>query len=256
MEHSMEDVTQQSGPGKRRSASVLRPGRYLYVGAALTIALIAIPAFTRTYWAPMASSALVLHPAVHIHAVLFFLWIAVLITQTVLPLRGRIAAHQALGLAGIALAALMVFSGILATIASLKAGLAGPRPEAARLSAGLGFGGMLLFSSFIIAGIANLRRPDWHRRLMLVATISILQAAIARWIMLIPTFNMPQRVLIGAVIVDALLVVIALLDMRSQRRLHPAWIVGLSAMLAVQWARVAIQPSDTWLAFTAWLAAL
>jgi hypothetical protein len=234
----------------------IRNGRYFYLGAAVVLAVLVLPAFTRTYWAPMARGELALHPAVHVHAVLFFLWIALLITQAALQMRGRIAAHRALGLAGIALAALMVFSGILASIASLKAGIVGPRPQAVRLAAGLSFGGMLLFSGFIIAAIANLRRPEWHRRLILIGTISILQAAIARWIMLIPNINQPQRVLIGAVIVDSLLVGIALLDARSQKRFHPAWAIGLAAMLFVQWARVAIQPTETWLAFTAWLAAL
>lgn len=233
-----------------------RDGRYLYLGAGVVIAMLVLPAFTRTYWAPMARGELALHPAVHVHAVLFFLWIALLITQALLQLRGRVAAHRALGLAGIALAALMVFSGILAAIASLKLGIVGPRPQAVRLAAGLSFGGMLLFSGFIIAAIANVRRPEWHRRLMLIATISILQAAIARWIMLIPAINQPRRVLIGAVIVDLLLVGIALLDVRNQKRLHPAWPIGLAALLFVQWARVAIQPTEPWLAFTAWLAAL
>lgn len=235
---------------------IIRSGRYLYLGTAMLLALLVIPAFTRTYWAPMARGDLVLHPAVHVHAVLFFLWMALLIAQAVLPLRGRVAAHRALGLAGIALAALMVFSGILAAIASLKAGIEGPRPAAARLAAGLSFGGMLLFSGFIIAGVANLRRPEWHRRLMLVATFGILQAAIARWIMLIPTINQPQRVLLGAVIVDVLLVAVALLDARRRRRMHPAWSIGLAALLLVQWARVAMQSTEPWLAFTAWLAAL
>jgi hypothetical protein len=91
---------------------------------------------------------------------------------------------------------------------------------------------------------------------MLIATIGILQSAIARWIMLIPAISLPQRVLIGAVIVDLLLVGIALLEARTQKRLHPAWPIGLAAMVFVQWARVAMQPTEPWLAFTAWLAAL
>jgi hypothetical protein len=234
----------------------IRNGRYLYLGAAAVLAILIFPAFTRTYWAPMARSELALHPAVHVHAVLFFLWIALLFTQALLQVRGRITAHRALGLAGIALAALMVFSGILATIAGLKAGLVGPRPQVARLSAALSFGGMLLFSGFVIASIANLRRPEWHRRLMLIGTIGILQSAIARWIMLIPAISLPQRVLIGAVLVDLLLVGIALLDARNQKRLHPAWPIGLAALVFVQWARVAMQPTEPWLAFTAWLAKL
>lgn len=239
-----------------RVASRPRSGGAFYTGAAIVVAALVIPAFTRTYWAPLGRGTLALHPAIHVHAVLFFLWVGLFLAQAWLIRRGRVEWHRSLGLAGIALAALMVFSGVVAAIVSLKTGLVGPRPDAARLAAGLSFGGMLLFSGFVIAGIANLRRPDWHRRLMLIATLSILQAAIARWIMLIPSIGQPRRVLIGALIVDALLLTLAWIDARAQRRLHPAWIVGAVALLTVQWARVAMQPTQTWLAFTAWLASL
>ncbi len=231
-------------------------GRLLYIGSALGIMLLAVPAFTRTYWAPMVRGTVSLHPAIHVHAVLFFAWLALLVTQSWLPLRGRIAAHRALGLAGIAIAALMVFAGVVAAIVSLKAGLPGPRPVAARTAAALSFGGMVLFSTFVIAGIANIRRPDWHKRLLLLANLGILQAAIARWIMLIPAIGQPLRILIGAVIVDALLLIVVLVDARAQRRLHPAWLVGAALLITVQCVRVVIVPTDGWIGFTGWLARL
>jgi hypothetical protein len=233
-----------------------KAGRYLYVGAAAGILLLVVPAFTRTYWAPLARGNAGLHPAIHLHSVLFFAWVGLFLAQTILPLRKRIAAHRGLGLAGIALAALMVLSGLLAAVVSLKSGLEEPRPHVARTAAALSFGGMLLFSTFMIAGISTLRRPAWHKRLMVLATLSILQAAIARWIMLIPDIGQPTRILIGAVIVDVLLLTVAWVDTRAQGRLHPAWAVGGALILCVQWIRIAILPTAEWLAFTNWLAQL
>jgi hypothetical protein len=72
--------------------------------------------------------------------------------------------------------------------------------------------------------------------------------------MLVPSISQPQRVLIGAIFVDVLLVTLMLLDARAHRRVHPAWLIGIPLIVAVQWVRVAIQPTQTWIAFADWLA--
>jgi hypothetical protein len=230
--------------------------RYLYVGTALTLFVLVYFAFTRTFWAPLAERSLALHPTIVVHAVLFFLWTALFVVQTWLPLANRTALHRDLGLLGIALAAIMVFSGILAAIVSLKGELAGPRPEIARTAAVLSFSGMTLLSTFFVLAIANIRRPEFHKRLMLLTNFSILQAAIARFIMLVPAIAQPQRVVIGAVIVDALVVVVALLDARARGRVHPVFVAGGAFIVTVQYLRSQLLGTDAWATFCAWLAAL
>jgi hypothetical protein len=159
-------------------------------------------------------------------------------------------------LLGIALAATMVFGGLLAAIVSLQAGLSGPRPEAARTAAVLSFSGMTLFTTFFVLAIANLRRLERHKRLMVLASFAILQAAIARFIMLFPVIAQPQRVVIGAFIVDALILAVALIDARTRGRIHPVYIVGGAFMAAIQYLRVQLLDTAAWTAFCAWLAAL
>jgi hypothetical protein len=151
----------------------------------------------------------------------------------------------------------MVCSGILAAIVSLKAGVAGPRPHMARTAAALSFGGMLVFTTFVAAGIANVRRPEVHKRWMVLATFGILQAAIARWIMLVPAIGQPLRILIGAVIVDLMIIAVALVDARARGgRVHPVYVTGLALLVLVQWARAAVLDTAPWLRFTTWLVAL
>ncbi len=231
-------------------------GRYLYLGTALVLTALVYLAFTRTFWSPLAAGSLALHPAIVVHAVLFFLWMVFLAVQAWLPLAGRTALHRELGLLGIALAALMVFSGMLATIVSLKQGLPGPQPHAARTGAVLSVAAMVMFSTFIVLAIANTRRPEIHKRLMLLATFSILQAAIARFIMLVPSIAQPQRVVIGALIVDALIVAVALLDARARGRVHPVYVAGGAFIAGVQYLRAELLVTDAWATFCAWLAAL
>jgi hypothetical protein len=228
---------------------------HLYVSVSVVVALIAFLGFAPTYWLPLASGTLDLHPIVHVHAALFFLWTLVFIVQTALVASGRTRWHRELGLAGIALASAMVFSGILATIVSLQAFLP-VRPEFARMSTALGLSGMALFTAFVTLAIANIRRPERHKRLMVLASFSIVQAAAARVIRLVPSIALADRILLGAVAVDLLLLVVVLLDRRSAGRVHPVWIFGGAALVSIQYLRIAILPMQAWKNFTLWLATL
>lgn len=238
-----------------RTATQASTHRYFYVGIATLLAIIVFLAFTRTYWAPLGRRTLALHPAIQVHAMLFFLWTAFFLIQTVLPLRNRVALHRQAGMFGIALAAMMVFSGVLGLIVSLKSGLE-VRPQIARTAAALSVGGMTLFSTFIALAIANVLRPERHKRFMVLATFSILQAAIARLIMLIPSIGQPLRITIGTIMVDLMLLTVIAMDSRAQRRVHPVYVGGALFILFVQWARIAILDTQVWIDFTRWLAAL
>jgi hypothetical protein len=145
---------------------------------------------------------------------------------------------------------------LLAAIVSLQAGLPGPRPEAARTGAMLSFSGMTLFTTFFVLAIANLRRLERHKRLMVLASFSILQAAIARFIMLFPVIAQPQRVVIGALVVDALLLAVALIDARARGRLHPVYVAGGAFIAVIQFLRAQLLPTAAWADFCARLAAL
>ena len=238
----------------RPPAEVVR-ARYLYVGLSVLFALIAFLGFAPSYWVPLASGTLDLHPTVHVHAALFFLWTLLFVAQTALVATGRTRPHRELGLAGIAVASAMVFSGILATIVSLQA-LLPVRPELARTSAALGFSSMALFVTFVTLAIANIRRPERHKRLMVLASFTISQAAVVRLIRLVPSTELTGRVFLGAVAVDLLLLAVVLIDRRSTGRVHPVWLLGGAAMVSVQYLRVAIVPTEFWRAVTQWLAML
>lgn len=230
--------------------------RHLYLLTAAVLAVIVFAAFTRTFWAPIAAGSLALHPAIVVHAVLFFAWPILFLAQCWLPLAGHTATHRALGLFGIALAALMVFSGILGTIVDLQANLAGPNPKLARTSAVLGFSSMALFTTFFTLAIVNLGPPERHKRLMVLATFSILQAAVARLLLLIPSIGLPLRVTLGAVVVDTLLLAVVALDARARGRAHPTYLAGAALLVLVQFARAELLQTQSWAAFCLWLAEL
>jgi hypothetical protein len=110
---------------------------------------------------------------------------------------------------------------------------------------------------------------DAHKRLMLVATISILEAPIARVfkfflapaeIQALPLRDQPPPMLqltIGPYIVCDLLILGAMLyDWRTRGRPHPAYLIAGGALVAVQVLRFPLGPTPQWHAFAQWMMSL
>ena len=252
MSTASSDSSVLAGSGRLHAAR----RRGFAVSVATFFAAVAVVGFTPTYWAPLIAGRLNLHPAIHVHAVLFFTWVVFLALQTMLVYRGRTRWHREAGLFGIALAALMVFSGVLAAIVSLRAGLRGPRPDVARTTVALSLSGMVVFTTFIAAGIASIRRPEWHRRLMLLASFELLQPGVGRLVRRLPGLAPSTSIVIATALVDVVLLLIILADRRSTGRVHTAWRMGAAFLLIVQGLSIASLHTALWIAFTNWLAAM
>ena len=108
-------------------------------------------------------------------------------TQTALVAGGRRDIHRRLGVAGAVLAAAMVVVGTILAIWNAREGRAPPGvPPLPFLIIPLF--DMLVFAPLVAAAVWYRRRPETHKRLMLLATLSLLAAAVAR----LPTRS-PQR---------------------------------------------------------------
>lgn len=230
--------------------------RHFYVAIAGFIFVFTLVAFARTYWAPMAAGSLDMHAAFHAHAALFFAWTFYFLIQTMLVAQGRTLLHREFGMLGVALAGAMVFSGVLVVIVNLSLLMGTPRERIVLGTAILALSAMVLFASFMTAAVANIRQPEWHKRLMVLATFSLLQAVVARYVLLIPDLAQPHRALISAAIVDLLLMGVILADARIKGRIHPAYLVGSALLLFVQVARSPLTHTPLWHDACAWLASL
>jgi hypothetical protein len=81
-----------------------------------------------------------------------------------------------------------------------------------------------------------------------------LQAAIARVIQLFPAISFPQRMTIGAVVVDVLLLGVIAIDTRLHRRLHPVYVLGFALLVTTQVSRALVLKTEWWTRFGNWLA--
>jgi hypothetical protein len=109
---------------------------------------------------------------------------------------------------------------------------------------------ILVFSILVAAGFYYRRQAETHKRLMLLATIAILDAGIGR----------PPFAFIAAIgppaffgLADLILLACIFYDIDVHRRLHPAYLWGGFVLVASQPIRLAVGRTGAWLAFANWL---
>jgi hypothetical protein len=227
-----------------------RAERPLYSAAALVAALVVLAGFAPSYYLKSVFGAADLSTLKHVHGVVMTSWFVLFFVQARLAATGRIAIHRQLGLAGIFLAVLVVAIGTTLGIAAAKAGVT-PVPGVSPLAfLVLPIGEMVAFAVLFTAAISLRKRTDYHKRLMLLASLAMLAPAFAR----LPTqalglsgppvfFAMTDLTIIGCIAYDTV----------RNRRLHPAFAGGLAFIVVVQFGRLVLSQTALWGRFAAWL---
>jgi hypothetical protein len=236
--------------------------RYFYFYMALSCIAVAFLGFAPTYWVPMATGSFPSMPVIHFHGMLFFAWTLYFAFQTWLAASGRVARHRTIGMIGVSLATAMTIFGFLAAVNAMKRSAALGLTDAGIAFAIVPLSGILFFAVVFSLAIANTRQPETHKRLMLLAGISILDAAVARWFL---TFLAPagpagpppvEITIIPALVAYLLLVPAMIFDWRRQGRPHPVYIYGGIALLAVKLLNWPISITPAWHVFAGGILAL
>lgn len=238
-------------------------GQRFYFHMSLVCLGVAVLGFAPTYWMPMARGALQVSPITHVHALFAYAWVLLFVLQASLASSGRITRHRELGVAGVAIATALCFSGTATAINSIKRMELLGLGETARAFSIVSISGVVFFAALFIIALLNVHRPDVHRRLMLVNTAGLLQAAVGRWFVL---FLAPDRATAGpppvlvtvmpGLVVNLIIVAAMIHDRRTRGRVHPAYWVAGGALLAVQLLRVPLSATTAWMRATDWLVAL
>ncbi len=239
-----------------------------YVCMAAACALLAFGAFAPTYWLQVPAGTFVGPPILHIHGVLFSSWTLLLLWQSWLVASGQLARHRAWGLAAISLATAMVAVGLVAAIGTLSVGLAAGYGDRSRAFLVLPLSTISLFAAFFAAAVFNIRNPEAHKRLILLATISLLQAAMGRvfYALIVgvsagarPGLGPPAPVsfaIVPSLILELLIVAGMVHDWRTRGRPHRVWLIGLAVITAVILLRVPLSATSGWRALADALAHL
>ena len=239
-----------------QASRVSAAGRYdrvFYSAIAIALITVVFAGFSSTYYAPMALgrqartvSGGPITPLVHAHGLLFTGWMALFVVQAVLIARKRLPVHRTLGTAGALLAVAMVFVGTAIAVRTAQRGGAPPGIDPRSFLAVPLFD-LVLFSGFVTAALFFRRNKEAHKRLMLLASVSIVAAAFARigGITLNPFvfFGLAGLFIVAGVVYDA----------SSRGRVHPAYIWGGAVFAISVPLRLALSATGAWLAVADWL---
>ena len=161
-------------------------------------------------------------------------WFVLFATQTWLIEAHRVRLHRRLGIFGALLAATILIVGAAVVTINAREGRvppAAPVPVVVFLS----YANPMAFGVLVGAAIYFRGRSEFHKRLMLVATLNLLPAAISRIPLdfiqsggLLTVFGLP----------DLFILICVVYDTARHRRLHPAF--GWAAVFSFVWPALGI----------------
>jgi hypothetical protein len=224
--------------------------RMFYGGMAIAILAVVFAGFSRTWFLrPFFPQAQALIPILVVHGLIFSSWIALFIVQTTLIATRRTRTHMRLGIAGGIIAVAIVIVGTVTALIRAKG--PSPIPGVNPLSfLTIPLADMIVFPILVGAAFYFRRKVDTHKRLMLLATIAILPAAVAR----LPFDFVAQGgppVFFG--LSDLFIVPCLIFDFIMRGRPHRATLLGALLIVASQPLRLMIGGTSAWLAIATWL---
>jgi hypothetical protein len=244
------EVVARSGDGLK--APVMLPGRrydhYFFSGMALLMLATVFEGFAHTYYLAGVFHAPLPSLVIHVHGAAFSCWILLLVAQTSLVSLGRVDIHRRLGIAGFVLASLMVILGVMAAT-DLLVREGGPPGTDAKFFYIVSLSGMMIFAPLIFFAFRARTNPPAHKRLILVATMALVVAAIARFTVV---HNLGAAYRFSYIF----LILLVAYDLWSTRKIHPATLFAGAYLIFVEQISQPVGHSAGWHAFAGWVQSL
>jgi hypothetical protein len=225
--------------------------RQFGIGLMLVVCAIIFAGFSRTYYLNHFFARRSLSASLQIHGFLFSAWFLLLLVQIALVARRRIDLHRRIGWIGAVLAGLMVIIGVSVSLHAAKHGSPAIPP-------GLPIAKFLVVPLFDVivfgvltgAGLYFRRKPQIHKRLMMLAGLAIVTPAFAR-IQLDFIRNRDIKTIL--LMADVFALIYIAYDTLTHRRLHPACLFAGLVIAASVPLRFAIADTQAWQSFANWL---
>lgn len=234
-------------------------GRRFFQISVIVMAAVVFVGFARTFFLrplfPDGQEFAPPEPFFLYHGIVFSAWMVWLVLQTSLVQARQVQLHRTLGWLGVALASLLVVTGIYG--AALAAGRPGgfmgiDVPGEAFMI--VPFTAVLFFAIFVGLAIRYRQKAQYHKRFMLLATVNLLEAAIIRIPIDVIRDNAPLTSFGPALL---FIVALGIHDRRTLGRVHPVTLWGgIAIALSQPIAFGVVSGTGPWLAFSRWLSGL
>jgi uncharacterized membrane protein YozB (DUF420 family) len=238
-------------PEPPRAGFRAHPADHSFFSAmAIVCPAVILTGFASSYL-PKLSRGTPVPPIVHLHAVVFTTWLGLNLAQTLLVGRGRIAIHRRLGTASALFSILMLAVGLETAVTVARLGDHGlpqlpmPDPETFLL---LNVSSIVVFMVFVATGWAFRKQRETHKRLMLLATVSLMPPGVGR----LPVIS--EHVPAIALTLLAFLASGPIYDLLTRRKVHPAYLLGAVLILGpAPPVLVSLGATAAWRSAAAWL---
>lgn len=170
----------------------------------------------------------------YLHGAAGTAWFVLLVVQTQLIAQQRTDIHRKLGWVAVAIAAVVLVSGIYTSTnmvpRNVAMGLTSDEDRALFTAVtAADNAAFITFPTLVLLGAFFRRRPDVHRRLMLLASVPIVGPAAARigsWLAPIP-----NPIVVGLVL--SFVIALIVYDVRTRRRPHTVTVLGVLFLVLV-----------------------
>lgn len=183
-------------------------------------------------------------PALVVHGLVTLAWFALTLVQAMLVRRANFALHRQLGWGSLGLAVMIVvlgFNTVVHAIARPDWSIAGFDNVG---SAIFPFFDIVTFAIVYALGIANRKRREAHKRLMVLAGVMMMDPAVARTAII--ALDAPPLALVLEL---AILLAFPIYDWRTRGRPHWASVFGLALYTVCFGLRLALGGTPAWASF-------
>jgi len=203
--------------------------------------------FSPTYFQAGILHAPLPSPILHVHGVVFTLWMLLFTVQAALISARRVKWHRSLGTVAFCLPPVMIVLGVIAAVDALHRGV-----QIGTLDPATSFAipaiGLIGFVIVIYASWKTRRRPDAHKRLILLATAGLTEAAFGRF----PWSKLGLPPAAGALIgLGVLILLLIIYDLVSLHRIHRSTMWAAPLTFVVNALAVPIGMTSAWHSFAA-----
>ena len=218
-------------PAVQRSATKRRGGfleNYFYFAMALLIPAIVVFGFSFTIGRNLIHPAIPRPTILYVHAAAFSGWLVFFLLQSVLVRTRNVKLHRSIGWFGAGFGGLIPVVGVATAIAMGQFDIRQLHQNHVEMDLMIPLWDMVVFTTAFGLAIYWRRRPEYHRRLVYIATCALTAAAFGRFpaYLLNPTFFYAG--------VDLLILFGMVRDWIVSRKTHPVYLYALPLLVAGQ----------------------
>ena len=241
--------------GQMARTDLRRLDRAFYLSMSALTAGFVLVGFARSFffsrWFSPPPGTPHIGPLLLTHGLVFSTWVFLAVVQPTLIATDNVSLHRRMGIFGACVVALMYGLGNIASIAAMHVGFIGLGDPYVFYA--IPFFDIQIFALFIALAVIRRNHPEEHKRLILLASTQILEAAMAR----LPIAAFQAAMPYASLFANTFVIVAGMTyDLATRRRIHPVWIWGGAIVVASEAGRLLIQNTQAWISFAHFMASL